>query len=267
MTKKKKSFLLSIIFLIFSLITAAFLLLLSGNDTTNSDSNYSEEALNDLNLYLKSQSLPPVQPQNLNTISNYKLFDKLQNKENILVLDVREDHEWEVNRLPDEFSNIKHIRLGDLLTAKDVTDKETQVVIISFGNSRANQAALYLLSKGYTNVSVLEGGIMQWGIDNFPMAINNYQSDKNISQVLTSIDPDNPVHGSAQFLSFGPASIPNNIQAIYWDTQRLNDFITSLSSEQPFIIFCQDDKYCYEALFFYHHAKSKVNIVGYTQNR
>ena len=225
-----------------------------------------QESLTELNLYLKSQSQPEVSLLPIKQISNYELHDKVQKQSRLVILDIRERYELEINRLPDNY-NIKYIRLGDILNnSLDISDKDSPIVVISFGNNRAYQAAAYLLSKGYSNISILNGGISKWSLDNFPMAINNYQNDKDITQTINFIDKSDEHIKNSVTLHFGPVSDPKNIQSNYWSSKFFDQYINTLDPNKLYVISCNNRKDCYNALFFWHKARSTINIVGYTNN-
>lgn len=224
-----------------------------------------QDSLAELNTYLKSQNQPEVPLKNIKQISNYDLFDSLENDNTITILDTREAYELDISKLPTDF-NIKYIRLGDIVNNNfNLPNINSPIVIVSFGKNRAYQAALYLHSKGYSNISILEGGISKWAMDNFPMQINNYQKDKEISETLELIDPSDERVKSARIIRFGPPSDPQSIQSIYWSSIFTDEYLDSLNREDNYIISCDNRKDCYYGLFFWYKAKAKINIVGYTQ--
>lgn len=257
---------LSLLILVIPLTAIIFALYSPSTTPKVGQNNDVVEALEDLNAYLKSQNQPEIPLLSVNQISNTDLYDKLQQHGNITLLDIREDYETEISRLSDDL-NIKYIRLGDIINNNyELSDKNSPIVIISFGTNRAYQAALHLRSKGYSNISVLEGGISKWAMDNFPMEINNYQKDKEISEILQYIDPSSDHKKSAKIIPFGPSSNPKNIQSIYWSSKFFDDYISSLNPADIYIISCNNRKDCYNGTFFWHKAKSRINIVGYTHN-
>lgn len=226
-------------------------------------------ALWGLNLYLSGQNMKTILKQDLVKIDNSELFEKLKSGDDrSIILDIREKYEWSINRLTGDAA-VKYIRLGDVLSGKleNIPVKEQEIVIVGFGETRASLAAYSLISQGYTNVKVLKGGILKWAMDNFPMEINNYQKDKDISKILKYFsDKDIKIHGGPVVLiSFGPANLEGTlIQPIFWDTQKLTAYINSLSKDKKYVISCGSRKYCYEALYFWYDAKDVLNIVGYT---
>ncbi|MBP8850747.1 MAG: FAD-dependent oxidoreductase [Breznakibacter sp.] len=94
-------------------------------------------------------------------ISAEKLHKKLRNKEEIFLLDVRNPNEYEVLRLG---KGEKLIPLGQLRgrLSELPTNKDVEIVTWCKISLRGYEAALILKANGYTNVHVLEGGLMSW---------------------------------------------------------------------------------------------------------
>lgn len=94
-------------------------------------------------------------------ISSEQLREKLKTKEPLVLLDVRNPDEYEQMRLGiDE----KLIPLGQLRKRMDEMPENKNAEIITWCkiSLRGYEAALILQANGYTNVKVLEGGIMAW---------------------------------------------------------------------------------------------------------
>jgi NADPH-dependent 2,4-dienoyl-CoA reductase/sulfur reductase-like enzyme/rhodanese-related sulfurtransferase len=94
-------------------------------------------------------------------ISSEQLRDKLKNKEPLVLLDVRNPNEYEQMRLG---IGEKLIPLGQLRNrlSEMPEDKNTEIITWCKISLRGYEAALILQANGYTNVKVLEGGIMAW---------------------------------------------------------------------------------------------------------
>jgi NADPH-dependent 2,4-dienoyl-CoA reductase/sulfur reductase-like enzyme/rhodanese-related sulfurtransferase len=95
------------------------------------------------------------------SISGEELRDKLKEKANMLLLDVRNPGEFEEMRLG---IGERLIPLGQL--RKRITelpaDKNTEIVVWCKISLRGYEAALILQANGYKNVKLMEGGIMAW---------------------------------------------------------------------------------------------------------
>jgi len=94
-------------------------------------------------------------------ISAEDLKEKLKVKDNMLLLDVRNPDEYEQMRLG---IGEKLIPLGQLRKRLDEMpkDKNTEIITWCKISLRGYEAALILQANGYTNVKVLEGGIVAW---------------------------------------------------------------------------------------------------------
>ena len=87
--------------------------------------------------------------------------DNLLEKKNVLLLDVRTKEEYESISIKfGGFSNIicKNIPLNELPDRIDEIPKERFIAIFCPANFRSSMTYLYLLSKGFTNVRIIEGG-------------------------------------------------------------------------------------------------------------
>jgi len=94
-------------------------------------------------------------------ISAEQLKDKLRNKEPMLLLDVRNPNEFEEVRLG---IGERLVPLGQLRNrlGEMPEDKSREIITWCKISLRGYEAALILQANGYTNVKVLEGGIVAW---------------------------------------------------------------------------------------------------------
>lgn len=99
----------------------------------------------------------PVKEPNLG-ISCEILKKKLDSKENLILLDVREKWEYSMVNLP----NSVLIPLRDLRTGISKLDKNKTTVVLCHTGERSSYAARYLIQKGFKDVKNLEGGINAW---------------------------------------------------------------------------------------------------------
>lgn len=93
---------------------------------------------------------------------------KLARNENFLLIDVREDNEWEKDHLP------QAIHLGRGVIERDieqrVPDLNAPMVLYCGGGFRSALAADHLQQMGYTNVLSMDGGIRGWREKAYPLA-------------------------------------------------------------------------------------------------
>jgi len=91
----------------------------------------------------------------------------LLNKDNSIVLDVREDKEIQGGKIKDA----KHITLGQLSSriAELGSDKQKPILVYCRSGSRSGHACQMLTKAGYEDVSNLAGGILAWEAANLPV--------------------------------------------------------------------------------------------------
>lgn len=100
-----------------------------------------------------------------------ELKARLDRGDAFLLLDVREDHEWQAGRLP----RAEHLGRGIL--ERDVEtrypDPKTAIVVYCGGGYRSAMAADTLRQMGYSNVLSLAGGFSGWTEQGFPLETNS----------------------------------------------------------------------------------------------
>jgi hypothetical protein len=92
-------------------------------------------------------------------VSVQELKRKLDAKEDVFVVDVREPHEYHIANLGDAV-----IPVGDIeRRASELADKKnSEIVVYCKAGVRSQKAALTLKQAGFTNISNLTGGILAW---------------------------------------------------------------------------------------------------------
>jgi rhodanese-related sulfurtransferase len=88
------------------------------------------------------------------------LHNKLTNKEKFLLIDCREQDEWNQG-------HIAEAKLMPLSTFENhglplLTDKSAEIVIQCRSGARSLNLCQFLLSHGFTNLTNLRGGIIGW---------------------------------------------------------------------------------------------------------
>ncbi len=103
----------------------------------------------------------------IDTMNVTELNKKLTANENIILIDCREQNEW------DE-AHIKQARFMPLsnfaaeMTAMSEVPKDAIIVCQCRSGKRSLQAAMHLQNEGFENLFNLEGGILAWNEENFP---------------------------------------------------------------------------------------------------
>ena len=109
-------------------------------------------------------SLPSIRE-----ITPAELDEKLRRGDDIQLIDVRENWEWQISRIP----GAKLVPLSDFESASSGIDPNREVVLYCKVGARSMHAAEYLADRGYSSVSNLSGGILRWADDVDP-AVRRY---------------------------------------------------------------------------------------------
>ena len=92
---------------------------------------------------------------------------RLDRGENFVLVDVREDREFEADHLPGA------VHLGKGVIERDIeakySDLQTELVLYCGGGFRSALAADNLQKMGYTNVISMDGGIRDWRQKGYPL--------------------------------------------------------------------------------------------------
>ena len=91
-------------------------------------------------------------------ITVLELKARLDRGEDLFVLDVREPHEYEINRIPGSTL----IPLGELPERFTELDANREIVAQCKSGMRSARAAAFLREHGFKNVKNLKGGILAW---------------------------------------------------------------------------------------------------------
>jgi adenylyltransferase/sulfurtransferase len=76
----------------------------------------------------------------------------------IILVDVRESHEWRISDLADSVK----IPLGTLPQSLDKLSKDDEIVVYCRTGARSGNAVQFLLGHGYGRAKNLAGGINRW---------------------------------------------------------------------------------------------------------
>ena len=100
---------------------------------------------------------PPAVPE----ITVEELKQKLDAKQDVFILDVREPHEYKICNLNGHLIPLNELpkRLQELDAAKD---KETEIVVHCHRGGRSARAVAFLQQAGFTHAKNLKGGVLAW---------------------------------------------------------------------------------------------------------
>ena len=85
-------------------------------------------------------------------------------EEGALLLDVREDNEWESGRAP----MATHVALNEVPDHLDEFSPDRPIVCVCRSGARSGRAARFLVERGRDAVN-LEGGMLAWNADGEPI--------------------------------------------------------------------------------------------------
>ncbi|WP_159566889.1 rhodanese-like domain-containing protein [Budvicia diplopodorum] len=104
---------------------------------------------------------------NVNEVSIQQVKQMIDDGTVPLVLDVREESEWQKGHIP----GAQHLGRGvlerDIETR--VPDKQTPVILYCGGGYRSALAAESIQKMGYSQVLSMDGGYRAWGEANYPL--------------------------------------------------------------------------------------------------
>ncbi|MBL8046673.1 MAG: hypothetical protein JNL09_09035 [Anaerolineales bacterium] len=92
------------------------------------------------------------------TISARELRERLKDKDDVLVLDVRQQNEWDAGHLP----GAMHVENGRLATHTPALPKERPIAVQCARGSRSMAGISVLKRKGYHNLIQVAGGFTAW---------------------------------------------------------------------------------------------------------
>jgi sulfur-carrier protein adenylyltransferase/sulfurtransferase len=97
-------------------------------------------------------------PVNELNISAAELAERLAGAGDVVVVDVREPYEWAAGHL----EQAKHIPLQQVPSRIEEIPRDAEIVMVCRSGGRSANAQQYLMSRGYTRVKNLVGGMMAW---------------------------------------------------------------------------------------------------------
>lgn len=91
-------------------------------------------------------------------ISAQDLKTQLDNGDTPVILDIREDWEYDICRI----DPCIHINMSSLPGRLDELNRDDEIIVLCHHGARSMQVASYLESQGFKNISNLAGGIHDW---------------------------------------------------------------------------------------------------------
>lgn len=94
----------------------------------------------------------------ISDITPRQLADRIERGDDIQLIDVREEWEWQIARLP----GARLIPLGQISAAAPTLDRNREIVLFCHAGVRSLHAAEELAAAGFSRLTNLSGGIARW---------------------------------------------------------------------------------------------------------
>lgn len=104
-----------------------------------------------------NQSLPDF----VNAQEAYALYQQ----NDVFVLDVREQFEWDEYHIP----NTTLIPLGELAGRVNEVPKDAKIVVVCRSGNRSQEGRDILKHAGFENVTSMNGGVVEWRASGYPV--------------------------------------------------------------------------------------------------
>lgn len=93
----------------------------------------------------------------IKTITTEELEKKIENGEELNLIDVREDEEVAGGMIP----GAKHVKMGDIPARVDEFDKDKEYIFICRSSRRSENVCHYMQDQGFKVVN-MAGGMLDW---------------------------------------------------------------------------------------------------------
>lgn len=114
-----------------------------------------------------AQDLAPnaARPAEPTAISAQALHSRLQSEEKPLVVDVREPSEFQDGHI----EGAKLAPLGSVEQGVADIARDREIVLVCRSGRRSSQARELLAARGYTNLKNMDGGMVEWEKNGYPV--------------------------------------------------------------------------------------------------
>lgn len=105
-----------------------------------------------------NESLDQVDVNNLPDTVDVQTVATIKDLDNVLVLDVREQWEYDEEHIP----GVTLIPMGEVANRLSEIPTDKEVIVTCRSGNRSGQVTEFLQQQGYENVHNMEGGIVAW---------------------------------------------------------------------------------------------------------
>jgi rhodanese-related sulfurtransferase len=91
---------------------------------------------------------------------------EVQARDDVFVLDVREQWEYDAGHL----SDVAHIPMGEVGNRLSEIPSDKTIIVYCASGARSDQISTYLQKNGYTDIHNMQGGIIAWQRAGLPVA-------------------------------------------------------------------------------------------------
>ncbi|MDX1413515.1 MAG: rhodanese-like domain-containing protein [Candidatus Promineifilaceae bacterium] len=98
------------------------------------------------------------------TVDVQTVYD-IKNRDDVYVLDVREQYEYDEKHIP----NVTLLPMSEIEGRLDEIPTDKEVIITCRSGNRSGQVTQFLRQNGYDNVHNMQGGIIAWEEAGFPV--------------------------------------------------------------------------------------------------
>lgn len=103
----------------------------------------------------------------IKSMTAQELKEKLDSGKDLLLVDCREQSEWDAGHIPQaQFLPLSELRER---YENELEDKDATIIMQCRSGKRSMDACMFLMSEGYTDLTNLEGGILDWQDQGYPI--------------------------------------------------------------------------------------------------
>jgi rhodanese-related sulfurtransferase len=110
--------------------------------------------------FIRASPQLSIKEKFMKTLTALQLQKKQSQHESVLLVDVREPHEFNYAHIAGSIL----IPLADIQERWQELERNQEIVVVCHHGVRSLQAALFLVQMGFTNIANLHGGIDAWSV-------------------------------------------------------------------------------------------------------